>query len=61
VKEVMEWMDAHQHEGAVSSTDDLFSAAARTAVLRAQFSPARIGGRKVRQLIEQPISFQINR
>ena len=44
-----------------STSNELFSAAARSAVLRARFSPARIGARRVRQLVELPITFQIQR
>jgi periplasmic protein TonB len=45
----------------VSSTNELFTQSARSAVLRARFSAARIGARRVKQLVEQPISFQITR
>lgn len=36
-----------------------FAAAAREAVLRSRFAPARIRGRAVRQLVEQPIAFTV--
>jgi protein TonB len=45
----------------VSSTNELFAQSARSAVLRARFSAARIGARRVKQLVEQPITFQITR
>lgn len=41
------------------ATNELFSSAARAAVPRMRFYPAEIGGRKVRQLVVQPITFQI--
>lgn len=44
-----------------SSSNDLFTTAARAAVPRMRFYPAEIGSRKVRQLVEQPITFQITR
>jgi periplasmic protein TonB len=43
------------------STNDLFASAARAAVPRMRFYPAEIGTRKVRQLVELPITFQITR
>jgi TonB family protein len=46
---------------AVTSSDEVFTSAGRVALLRAEFSPARIGQRKVRQLVELPIMFKIRR
>lgn len=43
------------------ATNDLFASAARAAVPRMRFYPAEIGSRKVRQLVELPITFQITR
>ncbi len=41
------------------STNDLFSAAVRTAFPRMRFTPAEIGGKKVIQLVQQPFTFTI--
>jgi len=41
------------------STNDLFSAAVRSALPRMRFYPAEIGGHKVRQLVQQPFTFSI--
>ncbi len=41
----------------VSSTHPLFSEAVRTALVRASYTPARRGGRRVRQLLHQPFTF----
>jgi periplasmic protein TonB len=46
---------------ALESTHDLFTAAVREALVRARFSPAEAGGRKVRQLVEQTFTFSITR
>lgn len=43
------------------ATNDLFASAARAAIPRMRFYPAEIGGRKVRQLVELPLTFQITR
>jgi TonB family protein len=41
------------------ATNDLFSAAVRSALPRMKFFPAEIGGHKVRQLVQQPFTFAI--
>jgi len=41
-----------------SSTHDAFAGAAREGILEARFSPARYGGRTVRQLSRMPVSFK---
>jgi hypothetical protein len=41
----------------VSSTHPLFSEAVRTALARAEHTPARRGGKRVRQLVHQPFAF----
>jgi hypothetical protein len=41
----------------VSSTHPLFSEAVRMAMVRASYTPARQGGRRVRQLLHQPFTF----
>jgi protein TonB len=46
---------------ALESTHDLFTAAVRDALMRARFTPAKAGGRKVRQLVEQTFTFSITR
>ncbi|HEY5086838.1 MAG TPA: energy transducer TonB, partial [Gemmatimonadaceae bacterium] len=42
------------------STNDLFAAAVRAALPRMRFYPAEIGGKKVRQLVQQPFTFTIS-
>ena len=46
---------------ALESTHDLFTASVREALARARFTPAEVGGRKVRQLVEQTFTFSITR
>ena len=46
---------------ALESTHDLFTAAVREALVRARFTPAEAGGRRVRQLVEQTFTFSITR
>lgn len=41
------------------SSHDLFAAAVRAALPGMRFIPAEVGGRKVRQLVQQPFSFAI--
>ncbi len=41
------------------STNDLFTAAVRSALPRMRFYAAEIGGKKVRQLVQQPFTFSI--
>jgi protein TonB len=43
----------------VSATNELFSAAVRTAVPGMRFLPAEIGGKKVKQQVQQPFVFTI--
>ena len=43
------------------STHDLFTAAVRDALDSMRFSPGRVGGRKVKQLVQQPFHFQLTR
>lgn len=43
----------------LSSTDDLFSASVRDALAEAHFSPALKKGRRVRQLVQMPVSFAL--
>ena len=43
----------------LESTHDSFAQAVRDALLRARFVAAEAGGRKVRQLVEQPFSFKL--
>lgn len=45
----------------LSSTNDLFSAAVRSALPRMRFYPAEVGGRKVKQLVQQPFQFAITK
>lgn len=45
----------------VRSDNQLFEAAAREAIRRMRFDPARIGGRKVRQLVQMPFVFTLAR
>ena len=41
------------------SSDDLFSESVRRALIRYQFFPAEVGGRKVRQRVEMPFIFNV--
>jgi len=41
----------------LKSTNEMFSNSVRTALSRMRFIPAEIGGRKVRQLVQQPFTF----
>lgn len=43
----------------LSSTHPAFEAAAQEAILKSRFQPARIRGRPVRQLVQQPLSFYV--
>lgn len=43
----------------LESSHESFSQAVRDALVRARFVPAEAGGRKVRQLVEQPFSFKL--
>ena len=45
----------------LSSDNELFSNAVRDVVPRMRFLPAEIGGHKVRQLVQLPFEFKINR
>jgi protein TonB len=45
----------------VQSDNHLFDEAVRTALRRMRFTPAEIGGRKVRQLVEMPFVFALSR
>jgi len=45
----------------VSSPDDLFTAAVRAALPSLRFTPARAGGRAVRQLVELPFEFAMGK
>ena len=45
----------------VSATHGLFAAAAREALAGTRFAPAEVGGRRVRQLVEQAYAFTLDR
>ena len=45
--------------GTVATTHALFTAAVRRAVAAGRFTPAMLGGRKVRQLVQIPFSFVV--
>jgi protein TonB len=45
----------------ISSTHDLFTASVKNALPRMRFLPAEIGGRKVKQRVQQPFVFNLNR
>ena len=45
----------------LSSDNDLFSSAVRNVLPSMRFLPAEIGGKKVRQLVQLPFEFKINR
>ena len=46
---------------ALKSDNDLFTTSVKNALVRMRFLPAEIGGRKVRQLVQQPFQFSLNR
>jgi TonB family protein len=45
----------------LKSTHDLFTKSVRAALPEMRFTPAEIGGRKVKQLVQQPFTFGISR
>lgn len=45
----------------LKSDNDLFSNAVKNALTRMKFLPAEVGGRKVKQLVQQPFQFSLNR
>ena len=45
----------------LKSTHELFTKAVREALPRMRFNPARVGGRAVRQLVQQPFTFSITK
>lgn len=45
----------------ISSTNDLFAASVKDVVGRMRFLPAEIGGKHVKQLVQLPFEFKINR
>lgn len=45
----------------LKSSHDLFTTAVRQALQRARYYPAEIGGRKVKQLVQQPFNFTLTR
>ncbi len=46
---------------ALRSDNDLFTTAVKNALQRMRFLPAEVGGRKVKQLVQQPFQFSLNR
>lgn len=45
----------------ISSDHELFTNAVRRALVRIRYRPAEIGGRKVKQLVQQPFQFRLDR
>ena len=45
----------------LKSDNDLFSTAVKNALQRMKFLPAEVGGRRVKQLVQQPFQFSLNR
>jgi protein TonB len=45
----------------LETSNELFSQAAKDAVRGAKFYPAEVGGRKVRQLVQLPLKFSLNK
>ncbi len=45
---------------ALKSDHELFTDAVRTALVDMQFQPALVGGRPVKQLVQQPFQFNLN-
>lgn len=46
---------------ALKSDNDLFTSAVKTALEKMRFLPAEVGGKKVKQLVQQPFVFSLNR
>lgn len=46
---------------ALRSDNDLFTTAVKNALGRMRFLPAEVGGKKVKQLVQQPFQFSLNR
>ena len=46
---------------ALKTDNDLFTTAVKNALARMRFLPAEVGGRKVKQLVQQPFQFSLNR
>ena len=45
----------------LKSTHDLFTKAVREALSQMRFNPARVGGKAVRQLVQQPFTFSLSK
>jgi protein TonB len=45
----------------LKSSHDLFTAAVRSALPNMRFYPAEVGGRKVKQLVQQPFTFSLQK
>jgi protein TonB len=45
----------------LKTTHELFTVAVRSALPTMRFFPAEVGGRKVKQLVQQPFSFTIQK
>jgi periplasmic protein TonB len=45
----------------IESTHDLFTAAVKNALPRMRFQPAEVGGRKVKQLVQQAFAFNLGK
>lgn len=45
----------------LKTDNDLFSTSVKNALTRMKFLPAEVGGRKVKQLVQQPFQFSLNR
>ena len=48
-------------QGHQQSTHELFTTAVKNALPRMRFIPAEVGGKKVKQLVQQPFSFAITK
>ncbi len=46
---------------ALKSDNDLFTTSVKNALQRMRFLPAEVGGKKVKQLVQQPFQFSLNR
>jgi protein TonB len=44
---------------AIRTTDELFTEAVKRVLVRWKFQPAEVGGRKVRQLVQMPLTFRV--
>ncbi len=45
----------------LKSSHELFTSAVKTSLQNAKYLPAEVGGKKVKQLVQQPFQFQLTK